>query len=532
MRQQFIIAVVGMLVLNGITAIFFPPILWSLVIFGPVIALGFYDYFQKHHSILRNFPVLGHFRFLLEMIRPEIQQYFIETDINGMPFSRDQRSLVYQRSKKIRDTVPFGTLKDIYEVGYEWVNHSLRPLHLEPKHLRVMVGGPDCTQPYCASLLNISAMSFGSLSRNAILALSQGAKMGEFAHNTGEGGISPYHLEGKADLIWQIGTAYFGCRTSEGNFCPDTFAKRATLPNVKMIEIKLSQGAKPGHGGILPAAKLTQEIAEIRDVPLGKDVLSPSGHSAFSTPIGLLEFVAQLRELSEGKPVGFKLSVGKRREFLAICKAMVKTGITPDFITIDGGEGGTGAAPLEFTNHIGAPLVESLIFVHNALIGFSVRDRIRLISSGKVTTGFGMVKRLALGADMCNSARGMMMALGCIQALKCNTNHCPVGVATQDPGLTAGLVPSAKKVRVANFHAATIKSVSEIIGAMGMANPDELRPWHIMRRISPTEIRHYGEIYEFLQDGDLLKEPLPQTYERACNAASAETFEHVATSTM
>ena len=434
---------------------------------------------------------------------------------------------MYQRAKNERDTVPFGTQENVYEVGYEWVNHSLAPLHIEPSDMRVKVGGPDCTQPYSSCLLNISAMSYGSLSKNAVLALNQGAKIGNFAHNTGEGGVSPHHLEGGGDLIWQVGTGYFGCRTLDGNFCPDTFADMATHPNIKMIELKLSQGAKPGHGGILPAAKLTPEIAEIRKVELGKDVLSPPGHSAFSTPIELLEFIALMRERSGGKPVGFKLCVGKRREFIAICKAMVETGILPDFITVDGGEGGTGAAPLEFTDRIGTPLIEGLIFVHNILVGFDVRQHIRVISSGKIASGFAMVKRLALGADICNAARAMMMALGCIQALRCNTNHCPVGVATQDPHLMAGLVVDDKKVRVANYQRATIDSVCEIIGAMGISHPQRLRRWHVMRRTSPTEIKHYGEIYAYINRGELLKDPLPVDYARAWHAASADTFAHV-----
>ncbi|MCH7677777.1 FMN-binding glutamate synthase family protein [candidate division KSB1 bacterium] len=526
MRRYFTLGSVFIVLLNGVIAASYPPVLWSMVVFTPLLMLGFYDLLQKKHAVLRNFPLIGHFRYIAEAIRPEISQYFIESYTNGVPFNREQRSIVYQRAKKVRDTVPFGTKKDVYEVGYEWVNHSIKPMHLEPKDLRAVVGESNCKQPYSASRLNISAMSFGSLSKNAVIALNQGAKIGNFAHNTGEGGISPYHLQGDGDLIWQIGTGYFGCRTRDGKFCPETFTDRVNLPSVKMIEVKLSQGAKPGHGGILPAAKLTKEIAEIRGVPMGKDVLSPPAHSVFSTPVELLEFVARLRELSDGKPVGFKLCVGKRREFLAICKAMVKTNITPDFISVDGGEGGTGAAPLEFADHIGAPLVESLIFVHNALTGFSLRRKVRVIASGKVTTGFGMVKCLALGADMCNSARGMMMALGCIQALRCNSNHCPVGVTTHNPQLVAGLVPEDKDKKVANFQQELVKSVCEIMGAMGIADPDHLHPWHIIRRTSPTEIKHYGEIYEFLKDGDLLKENLPTSYERACRAASADTFEH------
>ena len=526
-RRAFLIVSTALLAVIIIWGIFFPPIFWSLVVVGPLIALGVYDCAQSQHSILRNFPVVGHMRYLLEMIRPEIYQYFVESDTEGVPFDRAQRTIVYQRSKAVRDTVPFGTLEDVYQVGYEWVNHSLAPVHVQPNTMRITIGGPDCKHPYSASLLNISAMSYGSLSRNAVLALNGGAKLGNFAHNTGEGGVSPYHLEGGGDVIWQIGTGYFGCRTDDGLFCPDTYAERVAHPHIKMVELKLSQGAKPGHGGILPAAKLTPEIAEIRKVPMGRDVLSPPGHSAFSTPIELMEFIAKLREFSGGKPVGFKLCVGKRREFLAVCKAMVETGITPDFITVDGGEGGTGAAPLEFTNSIGAPLIDGLIFVHNALVGFDVRRHIRVISSGKISSGFGMVKRLAVGADLCNAARAMMMAVGCIQALKCNTNHCPVGVATQDERLMKGLVVSDKKQRVANYHEATIESLSEMIGAMGISHPQRLRRWHIMRRISPIETRHYGEIFDYLERGSLLNEPLPESYERACRAASAETFSHV-----
>ena len=527
MRRIFVVFVVVVVGLFFVDVVVYPPASWLWLILGPVVLLGLYDFFQTQHAVLRNFPIIGHGRYLLEEIRPEIYQYFIESDTDGVPFGRDQRSIVYQRAKQVRDTIPFGTKEDVYQVGYEWVNHSLAPIHLEPTDLRVTVGGPDCRQPYSASLLNISAMSYGSLSPNAILALNQGAKVGNFAHNTGEGGISPYHLEHGGDLIWQIGTGYFGCRAADGTFSRERFQENAHRPSVKMIELKLSQGAKPGHGGILPAAKLTPEIATIRGVSLGQDVLSPPGHSAFSTPIGLLEFLSQLRELSGGKPVGFKLCVGKRREFLSICKAMVEANITPDFITVDGGEGGTGAAPLEFSNHLGSPLIESLIFVHNALIGYAVRDRIRLGASGKVTSGFGLLKRLALGADFCNSARGMMMALGCIQALRCNSNHCPVGIATQNPQLVAGLVPSLKSVRVANFQRETIASVCEMMGAMGIGQPSALQPWHILRRISATETRHYGELFEFIQPGDLLQEPVPQTYERAWRAASAETFMHV-----
>ena len=528
-RRIFAYSVCALVLASIAAAAIFPKALWIWLVLLPVVAVGLWDFFQVKHSILRNFPVLGHFRYFFETIRPEIYQYFVENETDGVPFGRDERSLVYQRAKAARDTVPFGTKDNVYQTGYEWINHSMAPVHNVPEDMRVTIGGPDCLQPYSASLLNISAMSYGSLSKRAILSLSQGAKLGNFAHNTGEGGISPYHIEGGGDLIWQIGTGYFGCRTEEGGFNEQLFSEKAQRPQVKMIEIKLSQGAKPGHGGILPAAKLTPEIAEIRSVPLGKDVNSPPGHREFSTPIGLLEFVARLRKLSGGKPVGFKLCVGKRREFLAVCKAMVKTGITPDFITVDGGEGGTGAAPLEFSNHIGAPLVEGLIFVHNSLVGYGVRDRIKVIASGKITSGFALLKRIALGADACYSARGMMMALGCIQALKCNSNHCPVGVATTDPELYVGLVPEDKSVRVASFHDETIKSLAEMLGAVGLDEPSDLRPWHVVHRTSPTEIKHYGEMYEFLKPGALLKDPLPAAYQRACNSASPDTFAHVET---
>ena len=527
MRQLFVYFSVCSVLTLTLGQLYVPLVAWMWLILAPILILGWYDMLQRDHSILRNFPVLGHFRFLFELIRPEIYQYFVESDTDGVPFDRDTRSLVYQRAKDVRDTVPFGTKEDVYEVGYEWVNHSMAPVHNAPEDMRVTIGGPDCTQPYSASLLNISAMSYGALSKNAILALSGGAKKGNFAHNTGEGGISPYHYQGGADLIWQIGTGYFGCRTEDGNFSDELFETKANSDQVKMIELKLSQGAKPGHGGILPAAKLTPEIAEIRHVPMGADVNSPPGHRVFDSPRGLLDFIAKLRRLSNGKPVGFKLCVGKRREFLAVCKAMVETELTPDFIVVDGGEGGTGAAPLEFSNHIGAPLVEGLIFVHNALVGYGLRDRISVIASGKVTSGFDLLKRLALGADACYSARGMMLALGCIQALKCNSNHCPVGVATTNPALMKGLVPSQKSDRVENYHKETIQSLSEMLGAIGLQSPEELRPWHVLHRTSPTETKHYGELYDFLDSGELLQEPLPDDYRRACHAASPDTFAHV-----
>lgn len=521
------IFVVGSLVLTalllGLTYLQ-PLVAWSFVLVGPVLVRGYQDLLQTKQAVRRNFPIIGNFRYLFELIRPEINQYFVESNTDGAPFNRDTRSLVYQRSKLEPDTLPFGTRLDVNQVGYEWVNHSLAPTHIDPSTLRITVGSPQCTQPYSASIFNVSAMSYGSLSRNAVLALNGGAKKGGFAHDTGEGGLSPYHLEPGGDLIWQLGTGYFSARTLDGKFSPERFKENATRPQVKMLELKLSQGAKPGHGGILPARKVTPEIAAIRGVPVGQDVLSPPAHSAFSTPIGLLEFLQQMRELSGGKPVGFKLCIGKRREFLAICKAMKTTGILPDFITVDGGEGGTGAAPLEFSNSVGAPLRESLIFVHNSLVGFGVRKHVKVLCSGRIVTGFDVVSRLATGADGCNSARAMMMALGCIQALRCNTNECPTGVATQNPALVVGLDVNHKTTRVANYHRETVKTVAEMVGAMGVKHTSELRPWHLMKRTGLSEIHHYGELYEFIEEGSLLGGALPESFVRPMEAASAESF--------
>ena len=505
-------------------AYFWPPILWTFVIIVPVISRGVADIFQKKQAIRRNFPVIGHGRYLLEKIRPEINQYFVESNSDGRPFSRNDRSVIYQRAKGELDTLPFGTQRDVYAPGYEWINHSLAPVHVDESNGRVLVGGPDCKQPYLASVFNVSAMSYGSLSKNAILALNKGAALGRFAHNTGEGGLSPYHLEPGGDLFWQIGTGYFSCRDKQGMFNITEFTKRAILPNVKMIEIKLSQGAKPGHGGILPAKKLTPEIIAIRGVEPGKDVISPPAHTAFSGPTGLLQFVKTLRDASGGKPVGFKLCVGKRHEFLGIVKAMLKTGITPDFITVDGGEGGTGAAPLEFSDSVGTPLNDGLSFVHNALVGAGVRDKIRVIAAGKVNTGFQIATKIALGADMCNAARAMMFAIGCIQALRCNTNACPTGVATQDPELVHGLHVGDKSQRVARFHHETVKSFFEVLGAAGLKHPKDLRPWYVMKRISATEIRNYSEIYPAIEPGSLLVSAPTNSLARAWEAASPDRF--------
>ena len=527
MRKLFVIT--ALLLNSGVAALaYFVSwnAAWAWVALGPLTLVGVVDMLQTKHAIRRNFPVIGHGRYFFEAIRPEIYQYFIESNTDGKPFHREARSMVYQRAKGQLDTLPFGTQLDVYAEGYEWINHSIAPKPMPEHPPRVIIGENTCKQPYAASLFNISAMSYGSLSRVAVSALNRGAAAGDFAHNTGEGGISPYHLEG-GDLIWQLGTGYFGARAKDGTFDSGKFKENAGRESVKMIEVKISQGAKPGHGGILPAGKVTPEIARIRGVPMGKDVLSPPSHSAFSTPVGLLEFVTELRELSGGKPVGFKLCIGKRREFLAICKAMVKTGMHPDFIAIDGAEGGTGAAPLEFSNTLGCPLTEGLIFAHNALQGVGMRENVRLMASGKITSGFDMARAIALGADLCYSARAMMLALGCIQARKCNDNHCPTGVATQKPSLYVGLVPSDKAHRVARYHHETVHSLLELVAAAGLESHTGLRPWHIMRRTSPTEIRHYGDLYEYMEAGELLADPIPPSYARAWQHASPETFEHV-----
>ncbi len=512
--------------MTGIIAIWWGPVLWVLLVIVPLILLGVSDMVQKRHALRRNFPLAGRLRYVFEDLRPKIYQYFVESDTDGRPFSRIHRSVIYQRAKRETDTTPFGTQLDVYDDNYEWLNHSINALDFFSinENPRVIVGGPDCRLPYSCSIFNISAMSYGALSKNAILALSEGAKIGGFAHNTGEGGLSDYHLQGGGDLIWQIGTGYFGCRNPDGTFNPDAFGMKAGLGNVKMIEIKLSQGAKPGHGGMLPGAKVTAEIARIRLVEEGKDVDSPPYHRAFSTPVGLLEFVGQLRQLSGGKPVGFKLCIGHRSEFIAICKAMVRTGILPDFITVDGGEGGTGAAPLEFSNSVGMPLRDALAFVYDSLTGFDLKKHIKIIASGKVVTGFDIVKYSALGADICNSARGMMLALGCIQALECNRNTCPTGVATQDPQLVKGLVVADKKVRVANFHHETIKSAGELMGAAGIRHPNDIHRVYIHRRVSPNQIQTYLDSYPYIPAGSLLQEPYPKAFELLMKVSRPESF--------
>lgn len=486
--------------------------------------LGIYDLTLSPHSLNRLYPVAAYIRYALEFIRPEIQQYFVASNTGELPFNREQRSLVYQRAKNVRDSIPFGTQRDLLDHGYLSIEHSLAPKHVAEEYVRVTVGGPDCTQPYSASRLNISAMSFGALSANAILALSKGAKLGNFAHNTGEGGISDYHRQGGGDLIWQIGTGYFGCRSKDGNFNPETFQRNACLEQVKMIEIKLSQGAKPGHGGLLPAAKISSEIARIRHVDEDQDCVSPPSHSAFDSPHSLLRFVKQLRELSGGKPVGFKLCIGIKSEFMGICKAMQETGITPDFITVDGAEGGTGAAPVEFSNRLGMPCLEATYFVHNCLLGIGLRSQIKLIASGKTASGFEMLSKLALGADMVNAARTMMMALGCIQSLACNTNHCPTGIATQDPVRNKALDVNKKYIRVKNFQQGTVESCMELIGAMGLENPDQLNATHILQRSDDNRNKRFDEIYTSLEEGELLSGVINPHYDKHWQRADSERF--------
>ncbi len=526
MRRFGFFALIAALALASAVGLYFS--VWfeiPLLVFAVLTVVGLHDIFQKRHAILRNYPVLGHMRFLFEGIRPEIRQYLIESDQDEEPFSRDTRAIVYQRAKGAEDKRPFGTRKRVYDAGYSWLTHSMQPRHIDDTDFRVTIGGPECAQPYSASLFNISAMSFGALSANAILALNTGARMGGFAHDTGEGGISRHHRAGGGDLIYEIGSGYFGCRTADGRFDPDRFAQQAALAQVKMIEIKISQGAKPGHGGTLPAAKITPEIAEARGVPMGVDCISPAAHSAFSTPVQLMSFIAQLRELSAGKPVGFKLCIGHRREFMCIVKAMLETGITPDFIVVDGKEGGTGAAPLEFANHVGMPLVEGLTFVHNSLRGAGLRDRIRIGAAGKLLTAFDIARALSLGADWVNSARGFMFAIGCIQAQACHTNRCPVGVATQDRLRQRALVVSDKAERVARFHANTLDALAEMTGAAGLEDPFCFLPHHFLMREKDGEMITGDEAYPYLPEGFLLRaEPDDFGYLERWQRARADSF--------
>jgi glutamate synthase domain-containing protein 2 len=476
---------------------------WLLLPFGALAVLGTVDRLQTRSTLRRNYPILAHFRYGLESIGPEMRQYFIQADTAEVPFSRQQRALVYQRSKAVIDTRPFGTLQDVYGVDYEWINHSMVPTPHGSYDFRVDVG-QHSEQPYSSSVFNISAMSFGSLSANAIRALNKGAKNGGFYHDAGEGSISPYHREHGGDLVWEIGSGYFGCRDEHGHFDVERFVKNACDPQVKMIEIKLSQGAKPGHGGVLPAPKVSHEIAITRGVPMGIDCVSPPQHSAFATPLGLLEFVTELRRLSGGKPTGFKLAIGHPWEWFGIAKAMHESGLMPDFIVVDGAEGGTGASPAEFIDHVGLPMHEALMLVHNTLVGLNLRDNLRLAAAGKITSAFDIARTMAMGADWCNAGRGFMFAVGCIQAQTCHTDHCPTGVATQDPRRWRGLDVADKAVRVYNFHQNTLRALRDLICAAGLKHPCEIGPEHILRRVSPVEVRSLAALFPFLKRGELL----------------------------
>lgn len=500
---------------------------WALAaLFAVASVMGVYDLVQPAHSIRRNYPVTGRIRWAAELVRPEIRQYLVESDEDATPFSRSQRSLVYQRAKGEAGERAFGTLLDPYRPGYEFLGHSLAPAPAgDPERFRITIGGPHCARPYTGSVFNVSAMSFGSLSANAIRALNGGARKGGFSHDTGEGSISPYHLEGGGDLVWEVASGYFGCRAADGSFDPERFRRQAALDVVKMIEIKLSQGAKPGHGGLLPAAKVTPEIAATRGIPVGRDCASPARHSAFSTPLELMAFVQQLRDLSGGKPIGLKLCIGLPWEFMGIVKAMLQTGVTPDFIVVDGAEGGTGAAPTEFSDHLGAPMREGLLLVHNTLVGAGLRDQIKIGVAGKIVSAFDIASVLAIGADWANSARGFMFALGCVQSLSCNTNRCPTGVATQDTVRQKALVVSDKAERVYNFHRLTLRALSDMLAATGLQHPSDLRPQHLVRRVSATEIKGFDQLHTFLAPRALVEGGLQEGfYAETWRRASAMQF--------
>jgi glutamate synthase domain-containing protein 2 len=509
--------------LAGLAAIGAVSYWWSAAL-TPFAVIGIADLAQRAHSVLRNYPLIGHSRWMIEGIRPQIRQYLVEGDTEGSPFDREHRSLAYQRAKNVVDVMPFGTERNVMRSGYQWINHSIAPRPKAEERFRIQVGGRDCARPYSASVLNVSAMSFGALSGNAILALNEGARRGGFAHDTGEGGLSRYHQVRGGDLIWEIGSGYFGCRTADGAFDPAQFAERARDDQVKMVEIKLSQGAKAGHGGILPGRKVTPEIAAARGVPAGVDCISPASHSSFTNPLELMEFLARLRGLSGGKPAGFKLCIGHKWEFLAICKAMLETGITPDFIVIDGKEGGTGAGPVEFSDHVGTPLRDGLLFALNALTGCGLRRSIRVAASGKIITGFDMAVNMALGADWCNAARGFMFALGCLQSQRCHTNRCPVGVATQDPTRARALAVNDKAERVRSFHRHTVDALMEIVAAAGLDHPSQLAPEHVNRRISEHHAITLAETYDFLEDGQITAGELDREWRTLWRLADPASF--------
>jgi glutamate synthase domain-containing protein 2 len=494
-------------------------------VFGFLALVGFLDFTQTRQAIRRNYPVLAHIRFFFEHIRPEIRQYFIEADTEELPYSRAQRSIIYQRAKGVADKRPFGTQLNVYQPQYEWMNHSMAPVEIASADFRITIGGSACTKPYSASVFNVSAMSFGALSANAILALNAGAQRSGFYHDTGEGSISRHHRQNGGDLVWEVGSGYFGCRDAQGNFDPARFKENAAIDQVKMIEIKLSQGAKPGHGGVLPGAKVTSEIAEARGVPVGVDCISPARHSAFSTPLEMMRFVGTLRELAGGKPIGIKLAIGHPWEWFGLVKAMLETGVAPDFIVVDGGEGGTGAAPLEFTDHVGAPLREALMLVHNTLVGVNLRDQIKIGASAKIVTAFDIARTIAMGADWCNAARGFMFALGCLQAQTCHTGYCPTGVTTQDPRRMRALVVPDKAERVAQFHQSTLHALKELLGAAGLNHPSQLGPEHVIRRVSSTEVRSLAALHQWAKTGELLDQvPDLPVFKVFWEVARANTF--------
>ncbi|WOG26670.1 FMN-binding glutamate synthase family protein [Endozoicomonas sp. 8E] len=522
-RKLFFWIAIGGTLITLLLSFFWPGILWLFVFLVPYTLVGVLDLTCTNHNVLKNYPVIGHMRYALEFISPEIHQYFIESNQSGKPFNREIRNMVYSRAKGVSDTQPFGTQFELTDCGYHRANHSLTPKEVDASHGRILIGEHSCSQPYLASRLNISGMSFGALSANAIRAMNAGARRGGFAHNTGEGGLSRHHLAEGGDLVWQIGTGYFGCRTQEGGFDEKSFAEKVKHETVKMVEVKLSQGAKPSHGGVLPAVKVSKEIAEARGVPEGVTVISPPAHSAFSTPKELILFIDHLRGIAN-KPVGFKLCLGNKVEFMGICKAILETGLAPDFITVDGAEGGTGAAPVEYTDRLGMPLNEALVFAHNCLTGAGLREKVKVIASGKVASGFDMVTKIALGADLCNSARAMMFAVGCIQALKCNTNHCPTGVTTQDPVRGRAVNIAEKQIRVANYHRVTVASFLDIVGAMGLDSPEQLSARHIFRRLADQTEASYATIYPVLETGCLLNRDDTVGYSNHWAQASAGEF--------
>lgn len=497
-------AVCGLTVLSALGVLLSSHMIWPTVVFGFFAVLGCRDYFKSTHPVRANYPLMGRLRYLLESIRPELRQYFWESDTDETPYSRNQRAMVYQRAKNNQAKRSFGTEKAVYEEDFNWLNHSVNPIKITDHDFRTEVGveGQDLT--YSMSLLNISGMSFGALSPPAVEALSQGAQLGGFAQNTGEGSLSRYHAAGGGDLIWQISTGYFGCRTADGCFDAELFKQNATSTQVKMIEIKLSQGAKPGHGGVLPAPKVTEEIARTRGIPMGQTCESPASHAEFSTPTELLEFSQRLKSLSGGKPVGVKLCIGHPWEFVALVKAMVETGQTLDFITVDGSEGGTGAAPTEFSDHIGSPLRDAIVFVDNALRGAGLRDRVKIGASAKIVSAYDITRVCALGADWCNMARPFMFALGCIQAKDCGSGHCPTGITTMDPQRYRAIDIPSRAERVRNFHKHTLEAVAELLGAAGIPHPKDLNRRHIVRRLSASQIKLADQIYPRVSDGALL----------------------------